>query len=260
MVIGARMHTKERTSVLSNKLQNRLLQLVGSTSGGSGHAHASHSVLANRSTTEANACRGTEAALRCADDLVGLLVLFSRVRHLQHVMGELVHALNLPDAVANDTLLIVIILDLTNDADVDVFLSGFLTRRNHGGNILVDELLHLDNAGSVLDLVRHRGALQIGTADSTDQLDLVELPPIRQLERSVAADGRLGIENHPNSDGDESLLVVGLAWTVVGAVLTARVKAAATIAATATITSLVVETGPCMYEKSAKARGTWTAR
>ena len=239
-------NTNERTSVLSHKLQNRLLQLVGSTGGRGSHAHTSHCVLANGSAAKANACRGTKATLRCANDLIGLLVLLGRVRHLQHVMGELVHTLDLPNAVSNDTLLIVVILDLTNDADVDMILSGFLARRDHGGDILVDELLHLDNAGSVLDLVSHGGALLISATDGTDQLYLVKLPPIRQLERSITADGRLGIENHPNGDGDESLLIVGLAGTVVGAVLTARGKSAATVTATASITSLGVETRSCM--------------
>lgn len=247
--------TNGRTSVLSHKLQNRLLQLVGSTGSRGGHAHTSHSVLANGSATEANTCRGTKATLRCADDLIGLLVLLGRVRHLQHVMGELVHTLDLPDAVSNDTLLVVVILDLTNDADVDMFLGGFLARRDHGGDILVDELLHLDNAGSVLDLVSHGSALRVGATDGTDQLYLVKFPSIRQLERSVTADGWLGIENHPNGDGDESLLVVGLAGTVVGAVLTARGKSAATVTASASITSLVVETRSCRNGRVQRGKG-----
>ena len=241
------MNTKnERTSVLSHKLQNRLLQLVGSTGSRGGHAHTSHSVLANGSTAEANTCRGTKATLRCAYDLIGLLVLLGRVSHLQHVMGELVHTLDLPNAISNDTLLIVVILDLTNDTDVDVFLSSFLTRRDHGGDILVDELLHLDNAGSVLDLVSYGGALRVGATDGTDQLYLVKFPSIRKLERSITADCRLGIENHPNGDGDESLLVIGLAGTVVGAVLTARGKSAAAVTTTASIPSLIVETRSCI--------------
>lgn len=234
--------------MLSDKLQNRLLQLVSSTSGGGGHAHTSHRVLANGPTTETNTCRGTKAALRCADDLIGLLVLLGRVRHLQHVMGELVRAFDLPDAVPDDTLLIVVILDLTNDADVDVILRGLLAHLDHGGELVVNKFLHLDNAGAVLDLVRDGGALLVGTADGADQLHLVQLPPIRQLERSVAADGGLGIQDHPNGNGDEGLLIVGLAGAVVGTVLTAGGESAAAVStttATASVAALVIETRSC---------------
>lgn len=232
--------------MLSDKLQNRLLQLVSSTSGGGGHAHTSHRVLANGTAAEANTCRGTKAALRCADDLIGLLVLLGRVRHLQHVMGELVHGFDLPDAVPDDALLIVVILDLTNDADVDVILRSLLTSLDHGGELVVDKFLHIDNAGAVLDRVRDGGALLVGSADGADQLHLVKFPPIGQLERSIAADGRFGIQDHPNGNGYEGLLIVGLAGAVVGAVLAAGGESTATVStATASITSLVIKTRSC---------------
>ena len=232
--------------MLSDKLQNRLLQLVSSASGGGGHAHTSHRVLANGAAAETNTCRGTKATLRCADDLIGLLVLLGRVRHLQHVMGELVHAFDLPDAVPDDALLIVVILDLTNDADVDVILRSLLTSLDHGGELVVDKFLDVDNAGAVLDRVRDGSALLVRSADSADQLHLVEFPPIGQLERSIAADGGLGIQDHPNGNGYEGLLIVGLAGAVVGAVLAAGGESTATVStATASITSLVIKTRSC---------------
>lgn len=155
-------------------------------------------------------------------------------------MSQLIAALNLTDAVADNVLVVVVLLNLADDTNVNGVLHGLLTKLGKGGAVVVHPLLHLNEAGSVLDLVRGGSTAFIGAADGTNEFDLMQLATVGEGVGAIAVDGGLGIQNHTDCDGDESLLIVGLAWAAAGTILTAKAPTTPTAVGIATSTAVIV--------------------
>ena len=101
------------------------------------------------------------------------------------MVSELVAAFDDANIVADYRLLAIVLLNLTDDADINIFFHGLLAHFGKTGAVIVHPLLDFDEASAVLDLVRGGRTGLIKAPHCTNQLDLVEYESKEQLRERL---------------------------------------------------------------------------